>query len=279
MLEPLIWMFKNKDFIKHYFLLLIISLFIPVIIVFSPNFSFNFPKNFNINNIEYLIQLFYFLLLMLPFLIISGYFWNLADNIANREIDITASNIYDGKIAIHKYFNLPDIDILKLIWRGISSIISIALLFSPFIAISLNSAVDFQSISDFWGWENLATDYLSIILLIFIFIFLPALLWNYARRDSIIAILNIPLAVYIYDNFKKTYFLNYLYFFIVAVIYFFIVKYTALGLGINSITSIQINSVNKFSFFIFCIAHNVLGIYLLFINAFLLGTIVPPSEA
>ena len=104
MLEPLVWMFRNKDFKKRFLqlcLTLIVALLILIGLLFSTNvIEFTF-LNGQILNILFTVVCFF------TSLIIQGYFWELTSNIISRNWDISASNVYSGKIKERFFIDLP----------------------------------------------------------------------------------------------------------------------------------------------------------------------------
>ena len=105
----------------------------------------------------------------------------------------------------------------------------------------------------------------------------PALLWNYAKQDSVFAVLNFRKAVFVAGNYSGKYLLNcilyaifnalpsYLFTFLVAIFQIQMFDFT------NPIYLIKFALVEVIGYFVY--------IYCIFVNAYLLGTIAPPCEA
>ena len=132
-----------------------------------------------------------FFLFLIPNLLPIGYFWELTEKIINRESDIQANSVYNGKIKKTYKFELPEFGIAKFIWHGFASIIANTIMVIPymlllFLGIKNNSFCTFPQI--------------LVISLILFAILIPALLWNYAKQNSVFAVLNIPKAVNIIGN-------------------------------------------------------------------------------
>ena len=113
MFESLIWMFKVKDFKKHFFILLFSGLgfvllsvlFWVATVIFMSGFETKQAINIKLINIAVLV---------LPFLFVTGYFWMLTENIICRDDDITADSIYKGKYQFIHKIKLPELNFLKI---------------------------------------------------------------------------------------------------------------------------------------------------------------------
>jgi len=285
--EPLIWMFKVKDFKKHFIFLLFIGLIFLGIALLVPFIALLIKEENNLyyNLILHLVQI---ILLFIPALCFTGYFWSLTDSIINRDNDIIASNIYNGRIKTIKKISLPELKFFTFIWRGIASIFATILFCLPCYLIYTKIISNMQKISDFWQWGSNVPNLFMMILIVFISTFIPALLWNYARRNSVTAVLNIPKAVYIMGNYTKKYIVNTFLFILLSVIYAVILNEVVTLTGAGITFSISTNGVLRYSvsgdniilsFVIFNVVNYIISIYWLFVNAFLLGTIAPPTEA
>ena len=278
MFETFSWMFKNEKFNEHirYLILTLFKFFIPAIILSLVLYFF-----YQIISPIALLVLFVItaLLYAAPFLCLQGYFWELAGNIISREWDIKAANIYNGKIKNVYKITLPEIHTLKFIWRGIASIVANMLMGLPLIVL-----IFFSTLLGLLGGHVLGTDmftnpsyYLaSLISLILYWFLVPAFLWNYANRDSVVAVWNLRKAVYIAGNYTGKYILNSTIFCIYYIAVTFIVYCTKMFLFIgkfditNLIYLINLILISIFSYFIY--------MYSIYVYAYLLGTIAPPHE-
>ncbi len=267
MLEPLIWMFKIHDFKKHFLLFSLIGLVCYVItgILYSyaENTWFYLSTFWKLAIFPLTISIF-----AIPLICLTGYFWNLSDNIINRENDIIASSIYSNKIKKINKICLPDWNFKNFIWRGISSIFATVLLLVPLYLI----------INNLGSKEMNGT--LQSVLSILVFALIPAFMWNYARKNSITAILNIPNAIHIMGTYTGRYILNAIIFSVVTLLFVFVAYQLFNIFELNNLF-IHFSNINQnlIHITIFCIFIYEISIYWLFISAYLLGTIAPTSEA
>ena len=287
MFEPLIWMFKIPEFKKHFAYLFLMGLIFLAIAMLIPCVDVFIKQDGNIyyNSIISLVQLIF---LLIPILCFTGYFWALADSIINRDDDVIASNIYNGRIKTVKKISLPELKFLNFVWRGIASIFATILLCLPCYLIYSKIIVNLQEVSQFWQWGNNIQVFYVLFLIIFVSVFIPALLWNYARRNSVIAVLNIPKAVYIMGTYTGKYVLNTFLFFLLSVIYAIIINEIITITGVHVDFSISTNRVLRYAISgdkIFLVSallnmiNYIISIYWIFVNSYLLGTIAPTSEA
>ena len=247
-MQPFIWMFKTKGFKKHYLLLLIILL-----LAYALNFAFTFMPEFK--GIAHLLSL-------VPGLYLLGYFWNLTEEIINREQNIEANNIYDGKIKETYTITLPELEFIDNVWRGIASIIANILLVIPFAIIMLMGLRH--------GTLAALPPAYAIFIPIFLILFVPALLWNFAYRGSVVSVWNIRKAIYLVGNYPLRYFAN----------VFTIVVVSIISGGIDYLLAAFVRSTGNLVFII--AAYLIIGIkylYFIYVNAYLIGTIAPTSEA
>lgn len=265
MLEPFIWMFKTNNFKKH-FLYLFFSFikFILAAIILAASCYF-LIKNIFIQNIFYLLC---FILFMLPFLLVQGYFWELTECIISRDLDIRATNVYNGKIKSVFNIELPEINSRKFIWRGIASIVASILMVIPFVLLMFSGgiAANLSGIPP----ESLG------VLYIFIMAFIPALLWNYSSRNSVFAVWNIRKAIYLMGNYTGKYIFNIILFIIFYTADYFILIFLAEILDLNK--TIDINNINVIKVLIWTIVAYIKYFYSLYVYAYLLGTIAPSGE-
>ena len=265
MLEPFIWMFKTQNFKKHFlYLLFSFAAFMitAILLFFCVTF---FLKDIFIQNIFYLLS---FILFILPLLLVQGYFWELTESIISRDWDIKAASIYNGKIKSIFSIELPEINSLKFIWRGIASIVASILMVIPFALLMFSGGIA-------TNLSGLPPESLGF-LYIFIMAFIPALLWNYASRNSVFAVWNIRKAIYLMGNYTGKYIFNIILFIIFYTVDYFILFFLAEVLGIKTIT--ELNSINAIKVLIWTVVAYIKYFYTLYVYAYLLGTIAPSGE-
>lgn len=282
MLKPLFWMFKEKDFKKHFCILLLIELlfFVFGIIALCVLLPMNLDRQIGV--IVSLMVMF-----LIPFLFIQGYFWELTECVINREIDLTASNIYDGKINNNIKIKLPKINVLRMLWRGIASIVASIILFVPAVSILIwFSTTGCEAYRLYDVGQDLIL-YLSQFIMLFIVLFVPALLYNYAKKDSVFAMLNLPSAVYIMGNYTWQYVKNTALFVLLSFVYSYILSFLAkflnVEISINLVLSgrqtMSVNAENLIlSTVLLLLVSFVFRVYFVYVNAYLLGTIAPRQE-
>lgn len=275
MLEPLVWMFRNKDFKKRFLqlcLTLIVALLILIGLLFSTNvIEFTF-LNGQILNILFVVVCFF------TSLIIQGYFWELTSNIISRNWDISASNVYSGKIKERFFIDLPKINVIRFLWRGLASIVATIMMMLPFVLVIYTSVLTTPAFNfDVEYIEGLSVVYQVScgIVLVMLFIALPALLWNYAKQDSVFAVWNFPKAFYLIDSYPLQYIKNLILFVIFYLLntgiiyllnYFFMIV-MQLSPQENPLVYVMIGIISTFMY-----------LYSLHVYAYLLGTIAPVSE-
>lgn len=274
MLKPFVWMFSTENFKKH-FLYLFFTYFKFVI----PAIIFYITGYYIANDFSFWSYLASGVLFFAPFLCIQGYFWELTSQIISREWDIEGASIYNGKIKQTYQIKFPELNTLKFIWRGIASIVANIIMFCPLIMLFY-----FSAFTGIFGTQLLGTNmfenpsyYYAAILAWIIYGFLtPALLWNYAKQDSVVAVLNYRKAIYITGNYTGKYILNCI---------IFIIFNTILSLTISAIFNLfSINTINlnepltALTLLIFVTVIYVMYIYCTYVNSYLLGTITPPCE-
>lgn len=260
MLEAFIWMFKKDEFKKH-FLYLSVMLVITIAIA-SAFFLLNLSRLSDI--IITVSALFLLVFFLLSFL---GYFWNLTEHIIDRDVEIISNEIYDGKIKKIFHFALPEFNLTKLAWRGLASIVASLVFLIPYFELLY---LGFQS-----GSLTQSTYSSLIFLNLFYFAFAPALFWNYAKQNSIFAVLDFRKAVYIMGNFFFKYFgviIFYVFIFIINELFDSVVL-----VSIKSLFSSQIFMVPVI--ILLSIIIGLKNIYMIFVNAYILGTLVPETES
>ena len=284
MLEPLIWMFKAENFKKHFFILLKIE----VILFILGLLLIGIAAPFRQENFAVILLITGILCFIASFLFLQGYFWELTECVIQRDIDVSANNLYDGKIKKIYTIKLPVMDWKKILWRGVASIVASLVLFLPlffiFIGLSITAV---ETISLF----NMTKDQIILMykgLAVFICLFIPPLLYNYAARDSVFAVLNLPKAVYLIGNYTWQYTKNTFLFLLFTSVYAYIIKLItnifSLNLSTSTLTSghnvISVSAQNIIlSGIIALLISFIFRIYFIFVNAYLLGTIAPEEEA
>ena len=275
--EVLNWMFKVKDFKKHFIFVACFNVII-WILAWITLFSVNY---FQEPTIKLALQITSFALFIIPILFLLGYFWELTDAIINREWDIKSANVYNNKIKTLNKISLPEIRIIKFIWRGIASITASALLAIPIILLVLYNLKNTQLTLEFFELDSLGANIFYSSIYLFVCSFIPALAWNYARRDSVVAVWNIPKAVFIMGNYPFLYWKNTVLFIIFTLLNGFLIS-NMLNISLNDILNVQNYTQLSFSFSAINIteilAVYLLNIYLIYVNAFLIGTLTPAGE-
>lgn len=267
MLKPFIWMFKEQQFYKDYTKLLIINIVI-VLLAFGMYFFSSYFSDTNFL-LPILIKFLIIILLLGNILCNLGYFWELTSGIIHRTTEIYANNVFNGKIKEKYKYNFPEkFNIKNFIWRGFASIVATILLTGAYAYLFLS--------------DNFKTSFVgvtAIVVMCFLSLFIPALLWNYARLNSIFSVWNIFKAKYVFQNYTFTYLKN-----IIVAILFASIDFGLIYIIFNLIKNININFIEP-SFvdisFILLITVVVLikFIYNIFVYAYLLGTIAPSAEA
>ena len=112
---------------------------------------------------------------------------------------------------------------------------------------------------------------------LFLLMFIPALLWNYAARDSVFAVWNIRKAVHIMGNYTGKYIWNTLLYVLFYVVTSVLLSLIATALGIRDIAT-QINVLNIIKLLVYLTISYLQYLYSLYVYAYLLGTIAPPAE-
>ena len=273
MLEPLIWMFKAKDFGKRFIQLFFTNVFaVLLFVLLFLNVFFNI--NVDIQSIPFLM-IAALVVFIAGCFVIQGYFWELVGNVISRDWDISASSVYSGKIKEKYIIKLPEFKPLKLCWRGLASVIATILMFLPFALLVISTSctnvfiMPIEYIEQYNSLYKICYDILYFMFLLA----LPALLWNYAKQNSILAVWNVRKFIYLLDSYPAKYFINSIYFIIfyaINCVVLFAIHYGMLLLGFTTESFIpQIVSVFVASF---------LYLYNLHVYAYLLGTITPVTE-
>lgn len=275
MLEPFVWMFRNKDFKKR-FLQLCLTLIVALLILIGLLFSTNVIEFTFING-----QILNILLVVVCFftsLIIQGYFWELTSNIISRNWDISASNVYSGKIKARYFIDLPKFNVIRFLWRGLASVVATTMMMLPFVLVIYTFVLTTPAFNfDVEYIEELSVVYQVScgIVLVMLFIALPALLWNYAKRDSVFAVWNFPKAFYLIDSYPLQYIKN----LILFVIFYLLNTGIIYLLNYFFMIVMQLSpQENPFVYIMIGIISTFMYLYSLHVYAYLLGTIAPVSE-
>ena len=276
-IQPFTWMFKSERFGKHLSLLLITA-FLCIIIYFILG---------NLLSNSIYLKFIQHSIILTIILIFSGYFWCLTGNVIERTDDIVVDNIHNGVVKIRHIIELPKSNILRFLWRGIASIVATLTLFFPIICLYMKFVNDAHLIKNFWGLSQQQINFISYIVLLLLIILLPGLLWNYASKDSVFAMLDIKKAIFIMECYTKKYILNIVADIIFLTIQFYCIKFILSKIGIDIILNFTNNQFYTGTHSIFTIEpftvvliiiNMILFIYTLFVLSFLLGTITPPNE-
>lgn len=264
MFEAFTWIFKKENFKKHYILLLVLNIFsvLPVILLLTGILK---------SLIGACIALLFALLSALP---LCGYYWKLVENIIDADTDISANNICNGKIKTCLKIDLPELSFFKLLWRGIASLVANILLIAVYMLIvfSLGFLAGFSGTHLNQFFTLLAPIQMFAIgmgVLMF-YLFIPALFWNYAKNNSVFAILNIRKAIYIAGNYPGRYIgkmFQMLFVYLVNVLILFLI-----GFPFASLINTKVCNIIQY------IVAIPFGVYFMFVYAYILGTLVPSEE-
>lgn len=257
-MEAFVWMFKKEDFKKHFIFVILstIALFV-LSVVFIHLLGFvELPGILNLyKNYIYLPIAF------LPIFLPLGYFWDLTENIIYRKSTVQMNNVYDGKFKKIYNINLPSLNIFKLIWRGFASIVANIIMIIPYLIIIFISA--------FAGVLRQVSPVLIITFLIMFWLLVPPLLWNYAKQNSVTAVLNIFVAINIIANHTLRY-IKMIFLFILAGI----INY-ALDVYFAKLISTNISAPLNIVLIFFIIVSIILRyFYFNYVYAYILGTLM-----
>ena len=278
MFKPFSWIFEIENYKEHFkYLFLIMFKFLVPAICLSAFVLFYKGLTPLVTTILVVLAAFLF---VAPFLCVQGYFWELTSQIISREWDLMGASVYNGKMKEVYKITLPDIKTKKFIWRGFASVVANIIMCWPlFAVIAISSSLGIAGAmvlgSSMLEMQSYSAGILGATL---IYAFLaPALLWNYAKQDSVFAVLNFRKAVFVAGNYSGKYLLNcilyaifnallsYLFTFLVAIFQIQMFDFT------NPIYLIKFALVGVIGYFVY--------VYCIFVNAYLLGTIAPPCEA
>ena len=285
-IEPLYWMFKTENFKEHFLFLLKFG-FISYLLAFLIQFFLMNYIGLDKLVLHVVLQVVSFILFVSPCLLLSGYFWCLTDNIIDREQVARANDVYDGHVDFANKIKLPDLDVGRFIWRGISALVATIIMCLPLAFLVYLFVTNFDAILQFWQLDYAYSAFIGVVIFVVLGSIVPALLWNYARRDSVFAPLNIFKASYIISSYPLKYFTNVFLFIIYTALQAYIVSVLFGVLGISTIISGLSLSVFSSSLsgaifgvstIILIVLTYIINIYWSFVISYLLGTIAPPSE-
>ena len=242
MFEPFIWMFKTKDFFKRYLQLIIVTLSFIIFAVLSFLIGAYVPLP---NQVKAGFFILAGILPVLLTLLIQGYFWELTAKIISRDVDIAASNIYSGKVKSIFIIELPEFQPFKYMWRGFASVIASILMFVPFILLVISSTytqIFFLPYDNIEFYHRLYAISYNIIYFLF-FALIPAMLWNYAKQNSIVAVWNLNKAIYLLETYPFRYIWNTILFILFYILNYYLLAGFAVVNGIQQFL-MKMQSVN-----------------------------------
>ena len=263
MLEPFIWMFKIK-FLKTIGKILLCQ---AAIFIILPILGFVVSKYFAL---DYAMGAALVLALIIPIFILQGFFWEMTQGIINRSRDeIILSDIYDGKFRTKIVLSVPNFQPIRFLWRGIAAFVAMNIMFMPYHLFLFIIKLRGCCLPGYVPY----TACLGMLLFLFL-LAIPGLLWNYAERNSVVAGLNFGKAFYLMESYPIKYFKAailsiLLYLSDAALITCFLsisksLDFSALLAAIPILLAVLIMFFKH--------------IYNLYVYAYLLGTIAPPSE-
>lgn len=276
-------MFKAKYFFDRYIRLFVSIIIVLFIAVLSYLLAIFFSDAVSVSKVFYTISM---LLPVLLALMIQGYFWELTAKIISRDIDIEASSIYSGKVKNVFIIDLPDFRPFSFVWRGFASVIASILMFVPFALLFLSS----QYTQLFFLPNDNAEFYQKIyaisynVIYFLLFALIPAMLWNYAKQNSIVAVWDIRKAIYLLETYPIKYIINTILFILFYLLNYYVIAGFALINGIQRLI-FKVNYTNFFASVSNCIGVilfisviYIIYLYSLHVYAYLLGTIASYKE-
>ena len=257
MFEPFIWMFKAENFNKR-----VLQLFLSMLLLIIIALVLYAVSAFLINDfyIKYTL------------LILAAIFYISSSLVVQGDVDIVANNIYSGKIKSVFVISLPEFKPAKFIWRGFASIIASIMMVLPYALLVFSTAftgvftLPMLEIGNFHSIYAICYN----LLYVFFFAFLPAMLWNYAKENSVFAVWNIRKAVYLLGTYPGKYILN---------TFVFVIFYLLNWLFVYGLILLTIPIQIQYLQVLICnFAASILYLYSLHVYAYLLATITPPGE-
>ncbi len=267
-MEAFFWMFKKEEFKQHFSFLCFgtIILFIMAIIIAVLLNLINVPSLL----FKSIIVGISILVFLLPLFFPLGYMWELTGNIINRDFEIVASNVYNGKVKEVYNIELPKLNLFRFIWRGFASFVANFIMLIPYTVLIYVALTQ----------ETMLSSGVLILLLSVIFYFLlPGVLWNYAKQNSIFAVLNVPKAIFLAGNYTFRY--------LKAILLFLIIYFLNIFIDSSFVKPLYPLFGGSFDFhnipmLIGVLIALILGMiktfYLIYVSAYILGTIVPTQE-
>jgi len=262
MFKAFYWMFETNDlrkiFMKNSLYLLMLFLVV-LLLLFIVWISGNVKSNLYV--IAGLLAM--FLTPLIP-LVQLGYFWELTENIINRDLDVRAPSIYGGKVKTIEKLTIPNFKILKFAWRGFSSIFALLIMESPVLLIGYFILKNNDSL--------LIPPVITIQIIILFFA--NGLAWNYAKRNSVVSTLNIRAGIHLLGNYPIKYIWN---------SFLIIAAFIIIGCISIAITQPILIIIPSFlgeytDKIVETVISLPLGIYFLHVNAYLIGTLAPPFK-
>lgn len=283
MFEPFIWMFKTKNFLDRYIQLFVSVIVVLLLAVLSYVIGSVIPSTVSASKFFYILSA---LLPLLLALMIQGYFWELTAKIISRDVDIEASNIYSGKIKNIFIIELPEFKPFSFVWRGFASVIASILMLVPFILLVISS---FYTQIFFLPYDNIeiyhkmyAISYNVVYFLFFALV--PAMLWNYAKQNSIVAVWDIRKAIYLLETYPFRYIINTVLFILFYLLNYYLLAGFALVNGVQAFIlkaqylSIFSSAATSIGIILFISVIYIIYLYSLHVYAYLLGTIASYTE-
>lgn len=287
-IEPFIWMFSVKNF-KHHFVYLLLMAAICWGIVYAL-FMINGSNFFATPNLylNIAIVIAEIALFLAPILCLTGYYWCLTDNIIGRDLEAKLDSVYNGRSPdLKNVISLPEWDVPRFIWRGIASIFATFIMYIPFTLLMMLIVFNLSLYASFYNLDPMRVIVAVGIVMLLVSLMIPGLLWNYARRDSVVAVLNLPKAIYLMESYPLKYFLNTFLIVVFSIARSFIMRAIVVALGFGALLTtakapcnyMQILDSGLLAMYgILIVIGYIIDSYWVFVNSYLLGTIAPPSE-
>ena len=272
MFEPFIWMFKVPEFKRHFMklILTLLAFWAPLSVIY---FSFLFFFHDFYVEFGFLLNILYIVLCAMPFLCLTGYFWCLTENIIDRSTDVVSSNIYDGKVKVINIIELPDWCLPKFLWRGIASIFASAILTYFIITVMSLIFTGYAGVIKFWGWNDIQSSIFIFIIILCINLLIPALLWNYAAMDSIVAVLNVPKVISIISSNFTRYIIK-----IISMVVISLLQAVLMQVIFQNCAPLIINMGIEQQIIFLSFVNYIILAYAVYVYAYVLGTMFPTCE-
>lgn len=270
-MEAFIWMFKKKDYMKQFliFMVTILVLIISAMLIYY-NIIVDIKNSSSINFMFYFKPVFSLFLVALPLLIIIGYFFKLTLNVIQRKYTQELSNIYDGIMSKNCEIELPKLNLFSLALKGIGAVIAMIV---PITAVSGLFYISFVH-----GNAHELPLPVWIFIIVFLLFLIPALLWNYAKENTLFSMINLSKSVYIIGNYFFNYIKTIIALLFASTISSIISHFTITTFGSTNL-AIKTLDIMHINFFIALSLDYILIVYLTFVYAYIIGTIAPIEEA